>query len=62
MDMPSYAAAVLEEAAHVPGAEPHRLGPEQLERAINEMAQFSQHIPLLPDEALSPASLYRDHD
>ena len=29
--MPSYAAAVLEEAAHVPGAEAHRFGPEQLE-------------------------------
>ena len=62
MDMPSYAAAVLEEAAHVPGAEPHRLGPEQLESTLNEMAQFSHHIPLLPDEALSRESLYRDHD
>jgi hypothetical protein len=62
MEVPAYAAAVLEEAAHVPGGEPHRLSPEQLERTLDEMAQFSQHIPALPDEALSRESLYQDHD
>jgi hypothetical protein len=62
MDVPAYAAAVLEEAAHVPGGESHRLSPEQLERTLDEMAQFSHHIPSLPDEALSRASLYQDHD
>jgi hypothetical protein len=56
----AYAARLLEEAAHLPGAK--GLSPAQLENALQEIARFSQKIPSLPDDAFSRASLYRDHD
>ena len=62
MDVPTYAAALLEEAAHLPGSGPKRLSLEQFEKTLDEMAQFSHKIPSLPDEAFSRESLYQDHD
>jgi ketosteroid isomerase-like protein len=62
MDMAAYAATLLEEAVHVPFAGPKRLSREQVEKLLDEMAQFSHKIPSLPDEALSRESLYQDHD
>lgn len=56
-----YAASLLEEAAHL-GAEPQMLSREQLNRTLQELTQFSNKIPLLPDSAFSRGSLYRDHD
>jgi 3-deoxy-D-manno-octulosonic acid (KDO) 8-phosphate synthase len=56
-----YAARLLEEAAHSSAAST-RLSQNQLEDTLREMAQFSDKIPSLPDEALSRESLYRDHD
>ena len=57
----AYAASLLEEAVHLPaGASPLNQG--RLENTLREMAQFSQKIPALPDEAFTRESLYRDHD
>ena len=57
----AYAAGLLEEAAHVP-SESKKLNTSQLDATIRELAQFSEKIPLLSDEALSRESIYRDHD
>ncbi len=56
-----YAAALLEEAAHI-GNSPKTPSGDQLDRTLQELAQFSHKIPLLPDEAFSRQSLYQDHD
>ncbi len=61
VDIGSYAATLLEEAAHVP-AGATKLSQRPLEETLRELAQFSHKIPSLPDEALSRESLYRDHD
>lgn len=61
VDLGDYAANLLEEATQVT-AGPRKLTLEQLDKALEEMAQFSEKIPSLPDEALSRESLYRDHD
>ena len=61
VDIGSYAASLLEEAAHIlPGAK--TLSESQLDTTLQELAQFSHKIPLLSDEAFSRESLYRDHD
>ena len=57
----AYAASLLEEAAHLP-AGANRLSQDRLEETLREMAQFSNKIPSLPDEAFARESLYRDHD
>ena len=46
-------------AATLPGAAVRR---ERLNRTLDELAQFSDLIPLLPDEAFTRKSIYRDHD
>jgi hypothetical protein len=56
----AYAGALLEDAVHVGAAK--RLTADQLSRTLQELAQFSDRIPLLPDEAFTRESLYRDHD
>lgn len=61
VDIGAYAATLLEEAAHVP-ARARTLSQHQLDDTLRELAQFSHKIPLLPDEAFSRESLYRDHD
>ena len=61
VDIGSYAASLLEEAAHVPAGS-KTLSEGQLEATLQELAQFSYKIPLLPDEAFSRENLYRDHD
>ena len=60
--LPEYAAVLLEEAAHTAptGEKNHSL--EEFEKALDRIAQFSQKIPVLPDEAFSRESLYQDHD
>src|ERR1700735_637596 len=60
VDIGAYAASLLEDATHVPGSKP--LSQSQLDNTLQELAQFSHKIPLLPDEAFSRESLYRDHD
>jgi hypothetical protein len=61
VDLDDYAANLLAEAAQV-GAGSKKLSLEQLDKALEEIAQFSDKIPSLPDEAFSRESLYRDHD
>lgn len=56
-----YAASLLEEAAHV-ASQANGLTKERLDQTFKELAQFSHKIPLLPDEAFSRESLYRDED
>ena len=56
-----YAATLLEEAVHV-GAAAKTLTKDQLDRTLQELAQFSAKIPLLPDEAFTREGLYQDHD
>jgi hypothetical protein len=57
----AYAASLLEEAVHLP-AGANRLNQDRLEATLRDMAQFSQKIPSLPDEALTREGLYQDHD
>ncbi len=61
VDIGAYAASLLEEAAHV-SAGSRKLSQDELDRTLQELAQFSHKIPLLPDEAFSRESLYRDRD
>lgn len=55
-----YAASLLEEAVHM--GEAKKLTPDQLDRTLQELVQFSHKIPLLPDDAFSRECLYQDHD
>ncbi len=55
-----YAAALLENAVHIGAAK--KLTTDQLERTLQELAQFSDKVPLLPDEAFTREGLYQDHD
>jgi len=62
MDVPAYAATILEEATKP--AEPLVTDNsiEEFEKSLDRIAQFSDKIPALPDEAFSRESIYRDHD
>jgi hypothetical protein len=57
-----YAASLIEEALHEIDALEKKLTTDQLDRTLQELAQFSAKIPLLPDEAFTREGLYRDHD
>lgn len=48
---------VSQEMAPVP-----KLSLEEFEASLDELTQYSDKIPLLPDAALSRESLYQDHD
>jgi hypothetical protein len=57
----AYAASLLEGAVRLPaGAD--KLSQDRLENTFREMAEFSHKVPVLPDEAFTRESLYRDHD
>jgi hypothetical protein len=57
----AYAASLLEGAVRHP-AGAGRLSQDRLEDTLREMAEFSHKVPILPDEAFTRESLYRDHD
>ena len=57
----AHAATLLEDAVRLP-AGASRLNRHRLEITLREMAQFSDKIRALPDEAFSRESLYQDHD
>ena len=61
VDVGTYAASLLEEVALLPNSS-KALSQSQLDRTLQELAQFSDKIPVLPDEAFSRESLYSDHD
>jgi len=60
VDVVSYAASLLEEAAYV-SAGPKKLSLGQLDKTLQELTQFTHKIPALPDEAFSYESLYGNH-
>lgn len=62
MDVPAYAAKLLEQVTRLPQPEIDERELEEFEKALDRIAQFSEKIPALPDEAFSRESLYRDHD
>jgi hypothetical protein len=55
-----YAADLVEEAVHSV-ASATTLTEDQLNRTLQELAQFSHKIPLLTDEAFTREGLYQDH-
>jgi hypothetical protein len=61
VDIAVFAANLLEEAARLPAGS-KALSRQQLDRTLQELAQFSHKVPLLPDDAFLRESLYRDHD
>ena len=60
-DTATFAASLLQSALNIPRPAP-KLTEERLEEFFRELAQFSHKIPLLPDEAFTRESIYRDHD
>lgn len=61
MDVPAYAASLLERAAKSRRSDVDR-DLEEFEKSLDRIAQYSDKIPALPDEAFSRESLYRDDD
>jgi hypothetical protein len=57
----TYAASLLEEAVHLP-ARSGSMRQDRFENTLRDMAQFSHKIPVLPDEAFTRESLYRDRE
>ena len=62
MDVTAYAASLLEDAAKPSQSQVDDRSLEEFEKSLDRMAQFSDKIPALPDEAFSRESIYRDHD
>ena len=62
MDVPAYAATILEQAAKPAQPSVPDGDIEEFEKSLDRIAQFSDKIPALPDEAFSRESIYRDHD
>lgn len=62
MDVPAYAATLLEQAAQPTRPEAMNRSLEEFEKTLDGIAQFSHKIPALPDEAFSRESLHQDHD
>ena len=62
MDVPEYAATLLEQAAKPKQLQVTDRGVEEFEKSLDRIAQFSDKIPALPDKAFSRESIYRDHD
>jgi hypothetical protein len=53
MDVPSYLATILEQAAQPASLEPKNRSLEEFEETLDRIAQFSHKIPVLPDETFS---------
>lgn len=56
----AYAAALLEDAVNSGASK--KLTEDQLDRTLQELAQYSHKIPVLPDEAFTREGQYQDHD
>jgi hypothetical protein len=57
---PEVQAELNRQAAHIPAGS-KTLSQGQLDDTLQERAQFSHKIPLLPDEAFSRVSFYHGH-
>jgi hypothetical protein len=62
LDVPTYSAVILEQAAQPAHLEPKNRSLDEFEKSLDRIAQFSHKIPVLPDHAFSRESLYQDHD
>ena len=62
MDVPAYAVTILEQATKPAEPQVTDRSIEEFEQSLDRIAQFSDKIPALPDEAFSRESIYRDHD
>ena len=62
MDVPSYAATLLEDAAYPLNTDATSRNIEEFEKTLDRIAQFSDQIPALPDDAFSRESFYQDRD
>lgn len=60
MDVSAYAAVLLEQATKL--SQSPVTDVEAFEKSLDRLAQFSDKIPALPDEAFSRESIYWDHD
>lgn len=62
LDVPAYVAALLEQATQPTRPEVTDRQFRRVREVADRIAQFSDQIPALPDNAFSRESLYRDHD
>lgn len=62
MDVSADAATILEQATKPAESLVTDSSIEEFEKSLDRIAQFSDKIPALPDEAFSRESIYRDHD
>lgn len=58
----SYVEGLLAEQVSQKLAASHTLSLEEFDASLDELTQYSDKIPSLPDVALSRESLYQDHD
>ncbi len=62
MELDEYIVGLLDQAAQVARGRLASQTVEEFEQSLDRIAEFSNKIPVLPDEAFSRASLYEDHD
>lgn len=60
LEIAAYAAILLEKAA-LSTSKSNIASESDLDRTLHELAQFSDKIPALPDQAFSRENLYPDH-
>ena len=60
LSLEQYVQTLLEQ--HLTPLRPQKLTPEEFEAALDRVAQYSDKIPDLPDEAFTREGIYRDHD
>jgi len=53
---------IAEQTATARGSAAQQLSPEEFEASLDELTRYSDKIRVLPAEAFSRESLYRDHD
>jgi hypothetical protein len=62
LDLATYAAQVLEQAAPATTSVHPQRTPEEIRAWLDELAQFSDKIPAMPGETFSREMIYQDHD
>lgn len=62
LTLQSYVEGLLAEQASRKTVARHELSLEEFDASLDELAQYSDKIPSLPDPALSRESFYQDHD
>jgi hypothetical protein len=62
ISLDEYIASVLEQATSMKPNRAENQTIEEFERSLDRIAQFSNKIPVLRDNALSRDGIYQDHD